>query len=44
MSQYSACKQPAHKKGWFTKLFIGIVPNRTERWEMVPQNFLPHNG
>ena len=42
MSWHNACIWPAHRKGWFTKLFIGIVPNRTERWEMVPQNFLPH--
>lgn len=42
MPWYNACIQAAHRKGWFTKLFIGIVPNKIERWEVVPQNFLPH--
>ena len=43
MSWYRVCTQPGHRKGWFTKFFIGIVPNRTERWKWYHRIFYMSN-
>jgi len=34
--------QLPHGRRWFTRFFIGTVPNKMKKQEMAPQNFLPH--